>query len=182
MTEKTIEKTFEITKNIKTYIAEDGKEFSDMTECMTYEDELFFNRYADKYKMKSISVPTFICDDNHVRGISFYFPQDGDEDEVIRFLSIYQNYETSENCGKVKIGWARNLSNVRDSNLKIKIPFELNKGNNYVFYFCWEECNDDYDYFYNQVVSKETAMTELKKEIKRFEVIFGTKFEEKIND
>lgn len=32
--------------------------------------------------------------------------------------------------------------------------------------------------FYNQIVSKEIAMTKLEKEIKRFEEIFGTKFEE----
>lgn len=61
MTEKNIEKTFEITNIVKTYVADDGKEFSDMNECVTYENELFFNRYADKYKIKSISVPTFIC-------------------------------------------------------------------------------------------------------------------------
>ena len=60
MTEKNIEKTFEITNIIKTYVAEDGKEFNDMDKCVTYEDELFFNRYVDKYKIKSISVPTFI--------------------------------------------------------------------------------------------------------------------------
>ena len=69
------EKNIEITNIVKTYIADDGKEFSDMNECVTYENELFFNRYADKYKIKSISVPTFICDDNRVYGISFYFPQ-----------------------------------------------------------------------------------------------------------
>lgn len=42
MTEKNIEKTYEITNIIKTYIADDGKEFSDMNECETYENELFF--------------------------------------------------------------------------------------------------------------------------------------------
>ena len=149
-----------------------------MDKCITYEDELFFNRCSDKYKIKSISVPTFICDDDHMRGISFYFPQDGDEDELKRLLSIYQNYEISISDDKWEISWLRNLSNVHNSNLKIKIPFELNKGNNYVFYFCWEEYNDDYDYFYNQIISKEIAMTKLEKEIKEFEVIFGTKFEE----
>lgn len=178
MTEKTTEKTYEITNTIKTYIADDGKEFSDMNECETYENELFFNRYADKYKIKSILVPTFICNED-VRGISFYFPQDGDEDEVIRFLDIYQNYEISKYCDKWKIEYDRNLSNVRNSNLEIKMPFELNKGDNYVFYFCWKECSDDYDYFYNKIVSKEIAMTKLEKEIKRFEEVFETKFEEK---
>ena len=176
MTEKTTEKTYEITNTVKTYIAEDGKEFDDMDECKTYEDELFFNRCVDKYKIKSISVPTFICNDDHIHGISFYFPQNGDKDELIRLLSIYQNYEISINDDKWKIHWARNLSNVRDSDFEIKMP-SLNKEENYIFYFCWQEYNDDYDYFYNQVVSKETAMVELKKEIKRFEVIFGTKFE-----
>lgn len=183
MTEKNIEKTFEITNIVKTYVADDGKEFSDMDECVTYENELFFNRYVDKYKIKFISVPTFICNDEYVHGISFYFPQDGDEDEVIRFLSIYQNYEISISSDKWKIEYDRNLSNVRDSNLEIKMPFELNKGDNYVFYFCWGECFDDYDYdydyFYNKIVSKETAMIELEKEIKEFEEIFETKFEEK---
>lgn len=176
MTEKTTEKTYEITNTVKTYIAEDGKEFDDMGKCKTYEDELFFNRCVDKYKIKSISVPTFICDDDHVRGISFYFPQNGDKDELIRLLSIYQNYEISINDDKWKIHWVRNLSNVRDSDFEIKMP-SLNKEENYIFYFCWQEYNDDYDYFYNQVVSKETATVELKKEIKRFEVIFGIKFE-----
>lgn len=178
MTEKNIEKTFEITNIVKTYVAEDGKEFSDMDECITYENELFFNRYADKYKIKSISVPTFICDDDHVRGISFYFPQDGDEDEVIRFLDIYQNYEISKYCDKWKIECDRNLSNVRNSNLEIKMP-SLNKGKNYIFFFSWEQCNNSYDYFYNKIVSKEIAMTKLEKEIKEFEEIFETKFEEK---
>lgn len=172
------EKIFEITNVVKTYVADDGKEFSDMNECVTYENELFFNRYADKYKIKSISVPTFICDDNRVYGISFYFPQSGDEDEVIRFLDIYQNYEISKYCDKWKIEYDRNLSNVRNSNLEIKMP-SLNKGDHYVFYFCWEEYFDDYDYFYNKIVSKEIAMTELEKEIKEFEEIFETKFEEK---
>lgn len=94
----------------------------------------FFNRYADKYKIKFISVPTFICNDNDVRGISFYFPQDGDEDEVIRFLDIYQNYEISKYCDKWKIEYDRNLSNVRNSNLEIKMP-SLNKGDSYIFLF-----------------------------------------------
>ena len=178
MTEKNIEKTFEITNIIKTYVAEDGKEFSDMDKCVTYEDELFFNRYADKYKIKSISVPTFICDDNHVHGISFYFPQDGNKNELLRLLSIYQNYEINISSDKWKIEYDRNLSNVRDSNLEIKIP-SLNKGENYIFFFYWEECFDDYDYFYNKMVSKETAMAKLEEEIKRFEEVFETKFEEK---
>lgn len=138
----------------------------------------FFNRYADKYKIKSISVPTFICNDNDVRGISFYFPQDGDEDEVIRFLDIYQNYEISKYCDKWKIEYDRNLSNVRNSNLEIKMP-SLNKGDSYIFYFCWEEYCDGYDYYHNQIISKEIAMTKLEKEIKEFEEIFETKFEEK---
>ena len=176
MTEKNIEKTFEITNIIKTYVAEDGKEFSDMDKCVTYEDELFFNRYADKYKIKSISVPTFICDDNHVHGISFYFPQDGNKNELLRLLSIYQNYEINISSDKWKIEYDRNLSNVRDSNLEIKIP-SLNKGENYIFFFYWEECFDDYDYFYNKMVSKETAMAKLEEEIKEFEEIFETEFE-----
>ncbi len=88
-------------------------------------------------------------------------------------------YEISKSDNKWKIEWIRDLSNVRDSNFEIKIPFELNKGDNYVFYFCWEECFDDYDYFYNKIVSKEIAMTKLEKEIKRFEEVFETKFEEK---
>lgn len=87
-------------------------------------------------------------------------------------------YEISKSDNKWKIEWIRDLSNVRDSNFKIKIPFELNKGDNYVFYFCWEECSDDYDYFYNKIISKEIAMTKLKKKIKRFEEVFETKFEE----
>lgn len=176
MTEKTTEKTYEIINTVKTYIAKDGKEFDDMDKCRIYESELDLNHYANKYKMKSVSVPTFICDDDHVHGISFYFPQDGDEDEVIRLLNIYQNYEISKNCSEMKIDWVRDLSNVRDSDFKINIPL-LNKEETYIFYFCWKEDNDDYDYFYNQVVSKETAMDELKKEIKRFEEIFETKFE-----
>ena len=178
MTEKNIEKTFEITNIVKIYIADDGKEFSDMNECETYENELFFNRYADKYKIKFILVPTFICNDNDVYGISFYFPQDGDGDEVIRFLDIYQNYEISKCCDKWKIEYDRNLSNVRNSNLEIKMP-SLNKGKNYIFFFSWEQCNNSYDYFYNKIVSKEIAMTKLEKEIKEFEEIFETKFEEK---
>ena len=135
-----------------------------------------------KYKIKSISVPTFICNDEYVHGISFYFPQNGDEDEVIRFLDIYQNYEISKYCDKWKIEYDRNLSNVRNSNLEIKMP-SLNKGENYIFFFSWEQCNNSYDYFYNKIVSKEIAMTELEEEIKRFEEVFETKFEEeKINE
>ena len=173
MTEKNIEKTFEITNIVKVYIADDGKEFSDMNECETYENELFFNRYADKYKIKSILVPTFIR-----HGISFYFPQNGDEDEVIRFLDIYQNYEISKSDNKWKIEWTRDLSNVCNSNLEIKMP-SLNKGENYIFFFSWEEYFDDYDYYHNQII----AMTKLEKEIKEFEEIFETKFEEnKINE
>ena len=146
MTEKNIEKTFEITNIVKTYIADDGKEFSDMNECETYENELFFNRYADKYKIKSIWVPTFICnDDTHVHGISFYFPQDGNKNELLRLLSIYQNYEINKSDNKWKIEWTRDLSNVRNSNLGIKIS-SLNKGENYIFFFSWEEYSDGYDY------------------------------------
>lgn len=40
MREKTVEKTYEITNTVKTYIAKDGKEFNDMNECMTYESEI----------------------------------------------------------------------------------------------------------------------------------------------
>lgn len=178
MTEKTIEKTYEITNTVKTYIAEDGKEFNDMDKCITYENELLLNRYADKYKIKFISVPTFICDDYHSHGISFYFPQDGDENEVIKLLSICQNYTICKQGEQWKIEYVKNLSNVRNSDLEIKIPFELNKGDNYIFYYCWQEYCDGYDYYHNRIVSKETTMVELKKEIKRFEVIFGTKFEE----
>ena len=178
MTEKNIEKTFEITNVVKTYVAEDGKEFSDMDKCVTYEDELFFNRYVDKYKIKSISVPTFICnDDAYVHGISFYFPQDGNKNELLRLLSIYQNYEISISSDKWKIEYDRNLSNVRDSNLEIKMP-SLNKGENYIFFFSWEEYCDGYDYYHNQIISKEIAMTKLEKEIKEFEEIFETEFKE----
>ena len=178
MPEKNIEKTFEITNVVKTYVAEDGKEFSDMDKCVTYEDELFFNRYADKYKIKSISVPTFICnDDAYVHGISFYFPQDGNKNELLRLLSIYQNYEINKSDNKWKIEWTRDLSNVCNSNLEIKMP-SLNKGENYIFFFSWEEYSDDYDYYHNQIISKEIAMTKLEKEIKEFEEIFETKFEE----
>ena len=179
MTEKNIEKTFEITNIVKVYIADDGKEFSDMDKCVTYEDELFFNRYVDKYKIKSISVPTFICnDDAYVHGISFYFPQDGNKNELLRLLSIYQNYEINKSDNKWKIEWTRDLSNVCNSNLEIKIP-SLNKGENYIFFFSWEEYSDDYDYYHNQIISKEIVMTELEKEIKEFEEVFETKFEEK---
>ena len=178
MTEKNIEKTFEITNVVKTYVAEDGKEFSDMDKCVTYENELFFNRYVDKYKIKSISVPTFICnDDAYVHGISFYFPQDGNKNELLRLLSIYQNYEISISSDKWKIEYDRNLSNVRDSNLEIKMP-SLNKGENYIFFFSWEEYCDGYDYYHNQIISKEIAMTKLEKEIKEFEEIFETEFKE----
>lgn len=184
MREKTVEKTYEITNTVKTYIAKDGKEFNDMNECMTYESELDLNRYADKYKIKFIEVPNFICNDNHVHGISFYFPQDGDKNEIIRLLSIFQNYEiykNDKNGNNWEIDFLRNLSNVRDSDFEIKM-LSLNKGDNYIFYFCWEEYNDDYDYFWNEIVSKEKAITKLKKEIKRFEEIFEIKFEEKEND
>lgn len=130
------EKTSEVINTIKIYIAEDGKEFSDVGKCVTYEDELFFNRYADKYKIKFIEVPTFICDDDYTHGISFYFPQDGDKKEIIKLLSIYQNYTINKRGEQWKISWVKNLSNVRDSAFEIKIPFELNKGKNYIFYYC----------------------------------------------
>ena len=178
MKEKTVEKTCEITNTVKTYIAEDGKEFSNADECITYESELDLNRYADKYKMKLISVPTFICEDDNVYGVSFYFPQDGDKNEVIRLLSIFQNYHIDKDCDKWKIDFSRNFNNIPDSSLKIEIPFELNKGDDYIFYYCWERDNDDWVYFYNQIVSKEKAMIKFKKEIERFEKIFGIKFEE----
>ena len=179
MKERIVEKTYEITNTVKTYIAEDGTEFKSRDECERYEDEVLLNRYADKYKMNLISVPTFICDDDdHVHGVSFNFPQDGDKNEVIRLLSIYQNYHIYEDCGKWKVDYSRDFNHVRDSDLKIEIPFELNKGDDYIFYFCWEEYCDSWDYFHNQIVSKEKAMTKLKKEIEKFEKIFGTKFEE----
>lgn len=88
-------------------------------------------------------------------------------------------YEISKSDNKWKIEWIRDLSNIRDSDFEIKIPFELNKGDNYIFYFCWEVYCDKYDYFHNQIVSKEIVMTELEKEIKEFEEVFETKFEEK---
>jgi hypothetical protein len=66
---------------------------------------------------------------------------------------------------------------VRDSDFEIKIPFELNKGDNYIFYYRWERYDNDWDYFYNRVVSKKDAIATLKEEIKSFEEIFGTKFE-----
>ena len=117
MTEKNIEKTFEITNIIKTYVADDGKEFSNMNECVIYENELFFNRYADKYTIKSISVPTFICnDDAYVHGISFYFPQDGNKNELLRLLSINQNYKINKSDNKWKIEWTRDISNDCNSN------------------------------------------------------------------
>ena len=176
MTEKTIKKTYGVTNTIKTYIAEDGKEFSDMSECVTYEKELFFNRYADKYKIKFIEIASFICDDDYVHGISFYFPQDGDKNELTRLLSIYQNYVIDKDCDKWKIKYDRNLSNVRDSDFEIKMP-SLTKGETYIFYFCWERYSDDWDIFYNKVFSKEMALTRLNEELKAFEEIFGTKFE-----
>jgi len=174
MTEKTIEKTEIIP--LKTYIAEDGKEFSNEDECITYESKLFFNRYADKYKIKSILIPTFICNDDHCQGVSFYFPQDGNEDELKRLLTFYQNYEIGKRDGMWEIDWNRDLSNVRDSDLEIKIPIELNKGDIYIFYFCWEEYCDSYDYFNNQIISKEIAMAKLKNEIKNLEEVFGINF------
>ena len=100
--------------------------------------------------------------------------------KVMRLLSIYQNYEISKSDNKWKIEWTRDLSNVCNSNLEIKIP-SLNKGENYIFFFSWEEYSDDYDYYHNQIISKEIAMTKLEKEIKEFEEIFETKFEEKKN-
>ena len=123
-------------------------------------------RLANKYKMKFVEVPTFICSDDHVHGISFHFPQDGKEDEVERLLYIFQNYEIDKNDNKWEIDWNRNLSNVHGSAFEIKIP-SLNKGDNYIFYFCWEEHCDDYDYFYNEIVSKEKAMAKLEKETKK---------------
>jgi hypothetical protein len=177
MKEKTTKKTYEITNTVKTYIAEDGKEFNDMNKCKTYENELFLNRCADKYKMKFIDVPSFICDDDYANGISFYFPQDGDVNEVTRLLSIYQNYQINKDCDKWEVGFLRKTNHVRDSDFEIKIPFELNKGDNYIFYYRWERYDNDWDYFYNRVVSKKDAIATLKEEIKSFEEIFGTKFE-----
>lgn len=175
MVEKTVEKAFEITKTVKTYIAKDGQEFNNMDECITYESELDLNCYADKYKMKFIEVPVFICSDEYVHGISFYFPKDGNEDEVARLLAIFQNYDIRKQCGRWEIYCARNLSNVRDSDFEIKMPL-LNKGENYIFCFYWKTYNDDWDDFYNEVFSKEKALAKLKDEIKSFEEIFGTKF------
>lgn len=170
MTEETIKRVYAST--VKKYIAKDGKEFDNRNECIDYESELDLNHLSNKYKLKLIEVPTFICNDNHVHGVSFHFPQDGDKDEVIRLLSIFQNYETlyHKNDNKWEIDWNRNLSNVRDSDFEIKIP-ELNKGDNYIFYFCWEEYCDDYDYFYNEVVSKEKAMAKLEEEMRKLNAI-----------
>lgn len=168
MTVNTIKRVYAST--IKKYIAKDGKEFDKADECITYESELDLNRLANKYKMKFVEVPTFICSDDHVHGISFHFPQDGNEDEVERLLYIFQNYEIDKNGNKWEIDFSRNLSNVHGSSFEIKIP-SLNKGNNYIFYFCWEECCDDYDYFYNEVVSKEKAMTKLEEETRKLNAI-----------
>lgn len=168
------EKTVEVKNKIIMYIAEDGTEFKSRDECERHEDEVLLNRYADKYKMNFISVPTFICNDDHAYGVSFNFPQDGDKNEVIRLLSIYQNYHIDKECDKWEIDFSRNFSNVRNSDLNIEISCELNKGDDYIFYYCWERDNDDWDYFYNQIVSKEKAMTKLKKEISEFEKLFNT--------
>ena len=70
---KTIERVYAST--VKVYVADDGKEFDDRDECIVYENDLFLNKCADKYKIKSISVPDFICNDGHVNGILFFFPQ-----------------------------------------------------------------------------------------------------------
>lgn len=166
MTVNTIKRVYAST--IKKYIAKDGKEFDKADECIVYESELDLNRLANKYKMKFVEVPTFICSDDHVHGISFHFPQDGNEDEVKRLLDIFQNYEIKKNNNKWEIDFSRNLSNVRDS--EIKIP-ELNKGDNYIFYFYWEEYCDYYDYFYNEVVSKEKAMAKLEEETRKLNAI-----------
>lgn len=168
MTINTIKRVYAST--IKKYIAKDGKEFDKADECITYESELDLNRLANKYKMKFVEVPTFICSDDHAHGISFHFPQDGNEDEVERLLYIFQNYEIDKNGNNWKIGWNRNLSNVRGSAFEIKIP-SLNKGDNYIFYFCWEEYCDGYDYFYNEVVSKEKAMAKLEEETRKLNAI-----------
>ena len=171
MTVKTIERLYAST--VKKYIAKNGKEFDKADECITYESELDLNRLANKYKMKFIEVPTFICSDDHVHGISFHFPQDGKEDEVERLLYIFQNYEIDKNDNKWEIDFSRNLSNVHGSAFEIKIP-SLNKGDNYIFYFCWEEHCDDYDYFYNEVVSKEKAMAKLEKETRKLnDILFS---------
>ena len=66
---------------------------------------------------------------------------------------------------------------MRESDLNIEIPFELNKGDNYIFYFSHEDSIDSYDYFYNAIASKEEVKANLKKEIERFEEMFETKFE-----
>ena len=166
MTVNTIKRVYAST--IKKYIAKDGKEFDKADECIVYESELDLNRLANKYKMKFVEVPTFICSDDHVHGISFHFPQDGDEDEVERLLYIFQNYEIDKNDNKWEIDFSRNLSYVRNS--EIKIP-ELNEGDNYIFYFCWEEHCDGYDYFYNEVVSKEKAMAKLEEETRKLNAI-----------
>lgn len=168
MTVNTIKRVYAST--IKKYIAKDGKEFDKADECIIYESELDLNRLANKYKMKFVEVPTFICSDDHVHGISFHFPQDGNEDEVERLLYIFQNYEIDKNDNKWEIDWNRNLSNVHGSAFEIKIP-SLNKGDSYIFYFCWEEHCDDYDYFYNEVVSKEKAMAKLENEMKNLNAI-----------
>lgn len=176
---KNIERIYAST--VKVYVAEDGKEFDDRDECIVYENDSFLNKCADKYKIKSISVPDFICNDDHVNGILFFFPQDGDKDELIRLLSIYQNYpiyKDRKNHDKWKVNlFPRDFNNVRESDLNIEIPFELNKGDNYVFYFSWEGSANSYDYFYNAIISKEEVKANLKKEIERFEEMFGTKFE-----
>lgn len=171
MTVNTIKRVYAST--IKKYIAKDGKEFDKADECIVYESELDLNRLANKYKMKFVEVPTFICSDDHVHGISFHFPQDGNEDEVERLLYIFQNYEIDKNGNNWEIDFSRNLSNVHGSSFEIKIP-SLNKGDNYIFYFCWEEYCDDYDYFYNEVVSKEKAMAKLEEETKKLnDILFS---------
>jgi len=176
---KTIKRIY--ASNVKVYVAEDGKEFEDKDGCAVYENELFLNRCADKYKIKSISVPDFICNDGRVQGILFFFPQNGDKDELIRLLSIYQNYpiyKDKKNHDKWKVNlFPRDFSNVRESDLNIEIPFELNKEDSYIFYFSWEGSVRGYDYFYNAIISKEEVKVNLKKEIERFEEMFGTKFE-----
>lgn len=178
MKEKTVEKVWEVTKKVTSYIAEDGTEFEGenaQIKCMIYEDELKLNEYWKKYSVKKTYVPDFIYPEA-VYGISFLFPKDGVEFEVAELLRIYMNYNLIFNEDKIEIGQVFDLENVFSDDMNFTRPLSLERGKRYLFYFVWKDNIDNWDYYFKELVSEEKARNSLKEEIREFEKMFDTEW------
>lgn len=176
MKEKTVEKVWEVTKKVTSYIAEDGTEFERHEDCEKYEDEIKLNKYWKKYDVRKTYVPTFIAGDSCGHGISFRFTEDGSEDEIKELINIFRNYEISLKDDRMIINWTYVLYNVRDEEMSVHFHVPLEKDKRYLFYFVWKINDDDYDYYSMELVSEEKARNSLKEEIREFKKMFDTEW------